>query len=64
MLLETPSFQLLVKPCLLYELFLFFSFFLAALFSLKRRPSESMTKEVIPHNVTIFPYIKEVMLRY
>lgn len=23
-----------------------------------------MTKEVIPHNVTIFPYIKEVTLRY
>lgn len=35
-----------------------------SLFSLKRRPSESMTKEVIPHNVTIFPCIKEVTLRY
>lgn len=40
----------------------FFLFFL--LYSLKRHPSESMTKEVIPHNVTIFPYIKEVTLRY
>lgn len=27
-------------------------------------PSESMTKELIPHNVTIFPCIKEVTLRY
>lgn len=36
----------------------------SSLSSLKRLPSESMTKEVIPHNVTIFPYIKEVMLRY
>lgn len=30
----------------------------------KVSPSESMTKELIPHNVTIFPCIKEVTLRY
>lgn len=56
--LDTPLYQLLVKPCLPYKLFFF------SLFSLKRQPSESMTKELIPHNVTIFPCIKEVTLRY
>lgn len=55
---DTPLHQLLLKPNLPYKLFLF------SLFSLKRQPSESMTKELIPHNVTIFPCIKEVTLRY
>lgn len=55
---DTPSYRLLVKPCLPYTLFPF------SLFSLKRLLSESMTKELIPHKVTIFPCIKEVTLQY
>lgn len=54
MLLETPSYQLLPKPCLLCKLFLFFLFFFALLF--EKTPFWKHDKRSHPtqcHNISI-----------